>query len=148
MKSLKKAFARSLGALLLMAAGIAAQAAENVEMYRNAGCGCCEKWAEHLRRNGLQVRIRDVDDVASVSAGFGMPAQLASCHVARVGDYVIQGHIPAADVQRLLRERPKALGLAVPSMPGAAPGMDIQGAGSYDTLLVGADGRRTVFGHH
>ena len=139
---------RWLPALLLSAVALATQAGEQVDVYKNPSCGCCEKWVEHLRRSGFQVRIHDVDDVSAVSSKLGVPERLTACHVAQVGGYVIEGHVPAADVQRLLKDKPKALGLAVPSMPAAAPGMDIAGAGSYDTLLVRTDGGTTVFAHH
>lgn len=137
-----------LPALMLGAVAVAAQSAVQVDAYKNAACGCCGKWVQHLRRSGLQVRIHDADDVSSVSSKLGVPGDLTACHVAQVGGYVIEGHVPAADVQRLLKEKPKALGPAVPSMPAAAPGMDLPGPGSYDTLLVRTDGSTAVFAHH
>ena len=139
---------RLLPALVLSAAALAAQAAEQVDVYKNPTCGCCEKWVQYMRRSGFHLRIHDVEDVSEVSGKLGVPQRLSACHVARVGGYVIEGHVPASDMQRLLKERPKALGLAVPSMPAAAPGMDIAGAGSYETLLVQSDGSITVFAHH
>ena len=126
----------------------AAQALPTVEMYKNPYCGCCGQWAEHMRKNGFQVVAHDVEDITAKRASLGMPASLGSCHTAKVGGYLLEGHVPAADVRRLLKEKPKALGLAVPGMPAGSPGMDIPNSPPYETLLVAKDGGTTVFARH
>lgn len=125
-----------------------AQSAATVEVFKSASCGCCGKWVEHLRENGFQVQTHDVNDVPAARKKLGMPDQLGSCHTARVGGYVVEGHVPASDIQRLLKEKPKALGLAVPSMPPGSPGMESARPMPYQTLLVGTDRTTQVFAQH
>lgn len=127
-----------LAIALALLAGVAA-AAETVEVWKSASCGCCGKWIEHLQGAGFQVRFRNVDDLDAARSRNGVPRALASCHTARVGGYAIEGHVPAADIRKLLRDRPKAAGLAVPGMPSSAPGMDGPGA-PYEVLLFDAQG--------
>lgn len=122
--------------------------AQSVEVFKSPDCGCCGKWVEHLRSNGFQVRTHDVNDIPAARKRLGMPDRLGSCHTAKVGGYVIEGHVPAADIQRLLKEKPKALGLAVPSMPPGSPGMESSRPVSYATLLVKQDGDTSVFAKH
>jgi len=88
-----------------------------VDVYKSPTCGCCGKWVEHLRTNGFAVTVNEIDNVDAFRTRAGVPAALASCHTARVDGYVVEGHVPAADIRKLLAERPKALGLAVPGMP-------------------------------
>lgn len=135
-------------ALLLGSGAVWAQAATTVEVFKNPSCGCCGKWAEHLRNSGFQVQIHEVADVPAARKQLGMPDRLGACHTAKVGGYVIEGHVPAADIQRLLKEEPKALGLAVPSMPPGSPGMEGPKPIPYETLLVQADGSTGVFARH
>lgn len=124
------------------------QALPVVEVYKSAQCGCCKFWAEHLEKNGFTVILHDVDDVPAARKKLGMPSRYGSCHTARVGQYLIEGHVPAADIKRLLKERPKAIGLAVPSMPPGSPGMESDDPVPYDTLLVGKNGKAKVFAQH
>ncbi len=136
-------------AALALWAGIApAQAAEWVEVFKSPYCGCCEKWVEHLRKAGFEVITRDVNDVPGARRKLGMPERFGSCHTARVGGYVVEGHVPAADVERLLKEKPRAVGLAAPGMPQGSPGMETSHPQPYDTLLVQADGSARVFAKH
>jgi len=120
-----------------------------VEVYKSPTCGCCKDWIRHLQANGFSVKATDVPDSRFMRARFGMPSKFASCHTALVGGYVIEGHVPAREIKRLLREKPTALGIAVPGMPVGSPGMDgpeYRGAADpYDVLLVQPDGRATVF---
>ncbi len=132
----------------LFAAIPLAQAAERVEVFKSPYCGCCEKWVEHMRSAGFVVVTKNVNDVASVRKSTGMPEQFSSCHTAKVGGYVIEGHIPAADVKRMLKEKPNAIGLAVPGMPQGSPGMETNHPQPFDTLLIQADGRGKVFAKH
>ena len=119
-----------------------------VEVYKSAQCGCCKAWAEHLQKNGFTVILHDVDDVPTARKKLGMPSQFGSCHTAKAGQYLIEGHVPATDIKRLLKERPKAIGLAVPAMPPGSPGMESDRPVPYDTLLVGKDGNAKVFAQH
>ena len=125
-----------------------AQTAETVEMYKSPYCGCCGKWAEHMSKAGFKVKAHEVEDVPAMRRKLGMPDKLGSCHTAKVGNYLLEGHVPAEDVKRLLKENPKALGLAVPGMPAGSPGMDVPNSPPYDTLLVHKDGASRIFAKH
>lgn len=92
------------------AVNLPASAAEAVDVYKSPYCGCCEKWVEHLQQAGFAVRTHDVNDVPAARQRLGMPERLGSCHTAKVAGYVVEGHVPAADIQRLLKEKPKAIG--------------------------------------
>ncbi|PKO35911.1 MAG: metal-binding protein [Betaproteobacteria bacterium HGW-Betaproteobacteria-7] len=129
-------------------ANLPASAAEAVDVYKSPYCGCCEKWVEHLRQAGFAVRTHDVNDVPAARQRLGMPERLGSCHTAKVAGYVVEGHVPAADIQRLLKEKPQAVGLAVPSMPPGSPGMESPKPVPYNTLLVRTGGEITVFAKH
>jgi len=149
MKSVSKHFLRSLLLAFLVSTGAAwAQSATQVEVFKSPYCGCCGKWVEHLQLNGFRVTTRDVNDVPAARKSLGMPDRLGSCHTARIGGYVVEGHVPAADIRRLLKEKPQVLGLAVPSMPPGSPGMESERSLPYDTLLVGEDGSAKVFARH
>ena len=122
-----------------------------LEVWKDPNCGCCHLWLEHLQAHGFAVQIHDVGNTAARKR-LGMPEKLGSCHTARVGGYVIEGHVPAADIQRLLREKPQALGLAVPGMPIGSPGMDgpeYKGRkDAYAVLLVQRDGSTRTFSRY
>ena len=141
----------SLAAALAFLAGGVALAAEpvTVEVYKSALCGCCTKWVDHLRANGFKVVTHDVDDVPAARRRLGMPDAYGSCHTARVqtkgGSYLLEGHVPAREVRRLLAEKPRAKGLAVPGMPAGSPGMEGPVSHSYDVLLVENTGAARVF---
>lgn len=111
-------------------------------VYKSPTCGCCVSWAEYMEESGFDVEVRDVDDMGAVKAQYGVGRDVSSCHTAVIGDYVIEGHVPAEDVTRLLAERPAVLGLAVPGMPIGSPGME-QGdpANYHDYDVVTFDGR-------
>ena len=132
----------------LLGASTAMAQATVIEVFKSPHCGCCGGWVEHLRQNGVEVKAHDVDDVTAARKKLGMPDRLGSCHTAKVGGYVVEGHVPAADIQRLLKEKPKALGLSVPSMPPGSPGMESSKPIPYQTLLVQADGSTRVFAQH
>lgn len=134
-------------ALAALAPRTLAQGAEVVIVYKNPTCGCCGEWVKHMQANGFRVAVREVGDTSPMRRRYGVPGALASCHTAVVGGYAIEGHVPAADVKRLLRERPKLLGLSVPGMAASAPGMDQQPPQPYETLAF--DSRRyRVFARH
>lgn len=144
----RRAVLAMTGALpLLLAAQTAARAGALplVTVTKDPSCGCCGAWADHLRGAGYPVRIVETDDLDAVKARLGVPADLASCHTAEVGGYVVEGHVPAAALARLLAERPEATGLAVPGMPAGSPGMEVPGLApeAYDVILFGPSGQRT-----
>lgn len=119
-----------------------------LEVWKDPNCGCCNDWVKHLEANGFAVRINDTGNSAARSR-LGVPTQLGSCHTALVGGYAIEGHVPASDIRRLLKERPQALGLTVPGMPVGSPGMDGAIYGNrrdpYDVLLIAKDGNTQVY---
>jgi len=116
-----------------------------VTVYKSPDCGCCGKWVEHLQGNGFRVTVHAVPSTTPYRVKAGVPVELGSCHTAFVGDYVVEGHVPAADIKRLLAARPRAKGLAVPRMPATAPGMDAPHGPAWDVLLIASDGTTRVF---
>lgn len=149
MTSLLKLPVRSLLLLLLIAGGTAwAQSATQIEVFKSPYCGCCEKWVEHMEKSGFKVSAHNVNDVPAARKNLGMPDRFGSCHTAKVGGYVVEGHVPAADIQRLLKEKPKAIGLAAPGMPQGSPGMETATPVPYETLLIQADGSARLFAKH
>lgn len=141
---MRRTFLKSM--LALLAAPLAATAASNavVNVYKSPTCGCCRVWIDHLRAHGFNVVAHDTGNNA-MRARLGMPGELGSCHTAVVDGYVIEGHVPAREVSRLLRERPDALGLAVPGMPLGSPGMEGPRTDPYDVLLVSRNGATRVY---
>jgi hypothetical protein len=119
-----------------------------VEVWKSPTCGCCNDWIKHLEANGFRVKAYDKGNIA-MRKELGMPMKYGSCHTAKVDGYVIEGHVPATEIHRLLKERPKALGLSVPDMPIGSPGMDGPEYGGqvdpYDVLLVQRNGSASVF---
>ena len=132
-------------ALFVPAGGALAQAKPVIEVYKTATCGCCGEWVKHLRASGFEVRAHDVKEPAQYRQKFGVPDRLGSCHTAKVGGYAIEGHVPAGEIRRLLAERPRAKGLAVPTMPLGSPGMEGPRRDPYDVLLFDARGETKVF---
>lgn len=134
---------------LALLACAAPAAAAVVKVVKTATCGCCGKWVDHMRKAGHDVRVTDVEDVTPTARRLGVPDDLRSCHTASVGGYVIEGHVPAADVARLLKQKPKAIGIAVPGMVAGSPGMETSGTRpSYQVILFTRDGQRRVFATH
>ena len=122
--------------------------APTIVVYKTPTCGCCTKWVAHLEANGFTVMAQNRDDLSPIRAQHGVPRQVLSCHTALVGSYVVEGHVPAADVQKLLREKPAIKGIAVPGMPMGSPGMEGPTVERYDTLAFTADGKTSVFARH
>jgi hypothetical protein len=122
--------------------------ATEITVYKSPTCGCCGKWAEHMKQAGFNVTTVEANDVSKIKTERGVPAELSSCHTAVVGGYLVEGHVPASDVQRLLAERPKVKGLAVPSMPPGSPGMDGPRRIPYNTLTFDDRGQTTVYERH
>jgi hypothetical protein len=119
--------------------------AAGITVYKDPSCGCCSAWADHLKAAGFAVTVHEVADVSAHKRRLGVPQRLASCHTAVVDGYTVEGHVPAADIKRLLLERPKATGLAVPGMPHGSPGMETGKREPYDVLLFDKAGKTTVY---
>ena len=136
---------RIVAPLALLASAESAAAATLV-VTKSAACGCCKHWVEHMKTAGFAIQVRDVDDVTPTARRLGVPDNLRSCHTAQVGGYVIEGHVPAADVKRLLATKPKAAGLTVPGMVAGSPGMEQGGRRDpYQVLLFDKAGKTRVF---
>ena len=149
MTSVPRLPVRSLLSLIVIAGGTAwAQSAMQIEVFKSPYCGCCEKWVEHMEKSGFKVSAHIVNDVPAARKNLGMPDRFGSCHTAKIGGYVVEGHVPAADIQRLLKEKPKAIGLAAPGMPQGSPGMETATPVPYETLLIQADGSARLFAKH
>lgn len=120
-------------------------------VYKSASCGCCRNWVQHMRGAGFTVRVVDTEDLDRVKGELGVPGALQSCHTGVVGAYLVEGHVPAADVKRLLTEKPAVRGLAVPGMPVGAPGMeqgDPRDYDRYEVMAFTAQGRTSVYARH
>ena len=115
-----------------------------IRVTKDPGCGCCDGWVDHLKADGFQVDVIETAAINRVKATLRVPNELASCHTAEVAGYVIEGHVPAAAIRRLLTEKPQGRGLAVPGMPIGSPGMEVEGSAPerYDVVLFGSFGRR------
>jgi hypothetical protein len=137
---------RSMFTVLTLAFFWNVRAATNeMTVYKTSTCSCCSLWVTHLKDHGFQVRVQDVPNPAEYRRKHGVPENLSSCHTAIIEGYTIEGHVPAAEVQRLLKQRPKAVGLAVPGMPLGSPGMEAARSERYAVLLVYADGTTSVY---
>lgn len=139
---------RVLIAFFLLTAAASVLAAPVVTVYKDPNCGCCGEWVKHLQSNGLQTRVHDVSDLDAIKQKLRVPERLGSCHTAVVNGYTIEGHVPAADIKRLLAAKPKARGLAVPGMPQGSPGMETGKIEAYEVLLFTDTGTTTVFSRH
>jgi hypothetical protein len=149
---IRKALAAVAAVAVVSVAGatFAQKSAPTVQVYKSPTCGCCANWVKHLQQHGFTTRVTDTNDMASIKAQRGVPARAQSCHTAVVDGYVLEGHVPAADVQRLLRERPAVAGLAVPGMPIGSPGMEVPGQKpqAYDVVAFDKQGQMRVYASH
>lgn len=128
--------------------GTAANAA-SMTVLKSPTCGCCAKWIEHVKAHGFAVKVIETDDIMAAKAKAGVPDRLASCHTTLVNGYVVEGHVPAADIKKLLASKAKAKGIAVPGMPMGSPGMEHGNhREAYQTILFRADGTTAVFARH
>jgi hypothetical protein len=138
---------------LVAASGLALggqRPADTVSVYKDAGCGCCAKWIEHLEQHGFATTTNNVANMDEIKTKHGVPPHVRSCHTGIVAGYVIEGHVPAADVRRLLKERPAGVvGLAVPGMPVGSPGMEVGSrVQPYSVLAFDKERKTTVFARH
>jgi hypothetical protein len=141
--------AQAFAALALAGTAAASEALPKMTVTRDPNCGCCGNLVEHIKAAGFAVDVVQVEDVMPLKARLGVPEALMSCHTAEIGGYVIEGHVPAEAVKRLLIERPKAIGIAVPGMPIGSPGMEVPGQApqSYEIAIFSA-GRQHVFARY
>src|SRR5262245_21874694 len=121
----------------------AAEGQQIVTVHKDPNCGCCSGWVQHLQQAGFRTNVLERRDIDVVKKRLGVPDDLAACHTAEIAGYVIEGHVPAAAVKRMLSERPNAIGLAVPGMPIGSPGMDGGKPEAYDVVMFGPDARQT-----
>ena len=145
----RRAWLAGIAVLALASSTMIAYAAPaTLQVWKDPNCSCCKDWIAHLEKNGFATTVIEQGNSAA-RARLGMPQKFGSCHTALIQGYVIEGHVPAADIQRLLKEKPKALGLSVPGMPIGSPGMDGPAYGgrrdAYQVLLIQRDGSTTVF---
>ncbi len=145
----------ALGALVVLIAGTAFATlssrdagALEITVYKSPTCGCCSKWIAHLEANGFEVGANDRENMASVKIENGIHREFSSCHTAVIDGYVIEGHVPAEDIQRLLRDRPAVAGIAVPGMPIGSPGMEGPNPQAYDVLTFDNLGKTSVYASH
>lgn len=129
-----------MGSSILLKPSFGAEAASSILVHKDPNCGCCSGWVSHLRESGYDVKV--AGDLTNIRRRLKVPAGLAACHTAEASGYVIEGHVPAAALQRLLNERPDAIGLAVPGMPVGSPGMEGGKPVAYDVVLFGPSGAR------
>lgn len=122
------------------------QAPPAITVYKSPSCGCCKQWIEHLKAAGFHVTAQDTSDLAAVRERYGVPRKLTACHTALVGGYVVEGHVPADVIQRLLKEHPAIAGVAVPGMPAGSPGMESATPARYLILTFERDGQTAVYG--
>jgi len=139
-------------ALLSALPAFAEATTPSIEVWKSATCKCCEKWVSHLEENGFAVKSinTDTSSLEAIKRAAGIAEKLDACHTGKVGGYVIEGHVPASDVKRLIAENPEAIGLSVPGMPLGSPGMEQKDGKTeaYDVLLVKKDGTTEVFASH
>lgn len=119
--------------------------AADVVVYKSPTCGCCKNWISHLQENGFTVEVHNRRNMSPIKTELGVPRHLQSCHTATVGGYVLEGHVPAEEIARLLKEKPQIKGLAVPGMPMGSPGMEGPRKDAYDVVTFQENGRTTVF---
>lgn len=127
----------------------AASAPAEITVYRDPNCSCCHRWIQHLRDNGFKVEDRQTGKLSLLKRELGVPAQLASCHTATVDGYIIEGHVPADDIHRLLTERPDIHGLSVPGMPVGSPGMEMgERRDAYSVIQMGEQEQTEIYQHY
>lgn len=139
----------ALAAAAWLPAASAKAGLPTVQVFKDPNCGCCGAWVQHLEKAGFAVMVTEVSDPAAARSKLGMPAKYGGCHTATVDGYLIEGHVPAAEIRQLLLKRPPALGLAVPGMPVGSPGMEVgPRVDPYEVLLVDREGGAKVFARY
>ena len=125
--------------------GFGTAKAGEVVVYKSPSCGCCGKWAQHLRQNGFEVPINNIDNIGPIREQAGIPYDLEACHTAFIDGYAVEGHVPAENIHKMLADRPKIKGIAVPGMPASSPGMDSPDHEPYTVYSFDADGKKEVY---
>ena len=140
----------AVGVLFQASSALAEELAKDVVVYKDPNCQCCGSWANHMKQNGFNVTVINKEDMDPIKRMAGIPEDLQSCHTAFVGDYWVEGHVPASDITRMLTERPAIKGLTVPGMPMSAPGMDSPENEPYTVLTLDneGEGKTTVYAAH
>lgn len=138
------------GPTVAVSTAAAAEEPAKLVIYEGPRCGCCAQWGQHMEAAGFEVEVQKTEHLAHIKPAMGVPAELASCHTAKIGGYFVEGHVPAREVQRLLAERPAARGLAVSGMPMGSPGMEVPDGrvDAYEVLLVADDGSTSVYARY
>jgi hypothetical protein len=118
-----------------------------ISVYKSPSCGCCSLWVDYMRKNGFEAKVQDVENIGALKLKLGVREEFSSCHTTEVGGYIVEGHVPVEAVQRMLKERPKIAGIAVPGMPAGSPGMEVPSGkkDSYNILAFTSDGKTTVY---
>ncbi len=150
LKAASAALFTPLSAVLLTPLAAHANRKPQITVYKTPTCGCCHEWVAHLEAHGFAVVAHDVPSTAPYRERYGVPKELGSCHTGVIDGYALEGHVPAAEIKRLLVDKPRARGLAVPGMPIGSPGMEVEGTrrDAYDVVLFTDDGRRSVYKHY
>lgn len=139
----------AIASLILLAISSPSQSSGPLlTVFKTPTCACCGKWVEHLRANGFAVKVQEVNDTAGYERQYRVPRSMVSCHTAVVNGYTIEGHVPAAEIKRLLSERPKAVGLAVPGMPVGSPGMEAAHSNAYSVFVFDESGHASVYANY
>jgi hypothetical protein len=138
------------GVMLLAAGSTAGQQKPKpipIAVYKSPSCGCCAKWVEYMKARGFEPTVQDVENIGALKLKLGVRSEFSSCHTAEVGGYVVEGHVPVEAVQRMLKERPKIAGIAVPNMPAGSPGMEVPDGRKdpYNILAFTSDGKTTIY---
>ncbi|HUG97784.1 MAG TPA: DUF411 domain-containing protein [Gammaproteobacteria bacterium] len=138
------------GPTVAVSTATAADESAKLVVYEGPRCGCCGQWGLHMEAAGFEVEVQKTEHLAHIKPAMGVPAELASCHTAKIRGYFVEGHVPAREVQRLLAERPAARGLAVTGMPAGSPGMEAPDGrvDAYEVLLVAGDGATSVYARY
>lgn len=149
MKSSKPLLIGALLAALNPAYAEENAAANEITVYRSPTCGCCENWEDHIKDSHFSIKDNVSDDMQAIKKKYGVPDQLGSCHTAIIGGYVIEGHVPAKDIEKLLKEKPNVVGLSAPGMPMGSPGMEMGNRkDDYRVMSFDKDGNFKVFAEH
>lgn len=149
---LKHVKALSIGGVLIILLAVTVswipgeqQELPGMTVYKSQWCGCCTQWVAHMREHGFAVEVEEMNDLSPIKARYGVTQELSSCHTAVVDGYVVEGHVPADLVKRLLRDRPEVVGLAVPGMPIGSPGMEGPNKEAYNVLTFDGEGKTAVY---
>lgn len=122
--------------------------AEEIMVYKSPSCGCCNKWVTHLEEKGFDVKTSNMPDVRPIKNKYGVEEKFQSCHTAKIGNYFIEGHVPAKDIKRLLKEKPDIKGLSVPGMVMGSPGMEGHRSDKYNVLAIDQNNNATIYSHY